>query len=257
MEFGFNARVGRTLDKVRCSTARLDEGRLTAAVGKLQTTLTNQFAQLSGVTPARLRHFAVGLLTRTRVRGGVSHELLRDYAAKQGQRYFLSKDMNPLLSPFEPHSRLPRFLSDLPGEVVFDSVITSNNRRNWYLDWAQKCLYPDLDATTCNDLYRHALAALAEAGLLERIGTGNQHGYSIPPEALFVTRRTAQVRSDEDGHYLTLAEDEAPNWEGQPSLSYLSTAPTGPTRPRTRATTATSTAPARCSGSSATNTRAC
>ena len=25
MEFGFNARVGRTLDKVRCSTARLDE----------------------------------------------------------------------------------------------------------------------------------------------------------------------------------------------------------------------------------------
>jgi hypothetical protein len=27
MEYGFNARVGRTLDKVRCSTAHLDEGR--------------------------------------------------------------------------------------------------------------------------------------------------------------------------------------------------------------------------------------
>ena len=86
MEFGFNARVGRTLDKVRCSTARLDEGRLTATVDKLHTTLTNQFAQLSGLTPARLRHFVVGLLTRTKIRGGVSHELLRGYAAKQGQR---------------------------------------------------------------------------------------------------------------------------------------------------------------------------
>ena len=31
-----------------------------------------------------------------------------------------------------PHSRLPRFLSDLPNENVFDSVITSGNRRNWY-----------------------------------------------------------------------------------------------------------------------------
>ncbi len=68
---------GRTLDKVRCSTARVDEARLTTALAKLHTTLTNQFAQLSEVTPARLRHFVVGLLTRTKVRGGVSHDLLR------------------------------------------------------------------------------------------------------------------------------------------------------------------------------------
>jgi len=222
MEFGFNARVGRTLDKVRCSTARMDEGRLTAALGKMHTTLTNQFAQLSGVTTARLRHFVAGLLARTKVRGGVSHELLRGYAAKQGQRYFLSKDMNPLMSPFGPHSRLPRLLSEVPNEIVFDSVITSGNRRNWYLDWAQKCLHPEIDGTTCNDLYRHTLMVLAEVGLLERIGQGNQHAYSIPLEALFVTRQTAQVRSDEDGHYLTLAEDEVSNWQGQPSLSYLS-----------------------------------
>ena len=222
MEFGFNARVGRTLDKVRCSTARLDEGRLTTAVARLHTTVTNQFAQLGQVSPAQLRHFVMGLLTRIKVRGGVSHELLRGYAAKQGQRYFLSKDMNPLMSPFEPHSRLPRLLSDLPNENVFDSVITSGNRRNWYLDWAQKCLHADLDGTICNDLYRHTLAALTEAGLLERIGQGNLHAYSIPQEILTVTRQTAQVRSDQDGHYLTLAEDEAPNWEGQPSMSYLS-----------------------------------
>ncbi len=222
MEFGFNARVGRTLDKVLCSTARLDEGRLTAALAKLHTTLANQFALLDKVTVARLRHFVVGLLTRTKVRGGVSHELLQGYAAKQGQRYFLSKDKYPLMSAFGPHSRLPRLLSDLPNEVVFDSVITLGNRRNWYLDWAQKCLHSEIDGTTSNDLYRHILVALADTGLIERIGTGNQHAYSIPQEALFVTRQAAQVRSDEDGHYLTVAEDETPNWDGQPSLSYLS-----------------------------------
>ena len=37
MEFGFNARVGRTLDKVRCSTARLDEAKLKAAVANCMT----------------------------------------------------------------------------------------------------------------------------------------------------------------------------------------------------------------------------
>ena len=67
--------------------------------------------------------------------------------------------MSPLLSPFGTHSRLPRFLSDLPNENVFDSVITTGNRRNWYTDLAQKCLHADLDGPTCNDLYRHTLPA--------------------------------------------------------------------------------------------------
>jgi DEAD/DEAH box helicase domain-containing protein len=222
MEFGFNARVGRTLDKVRCSTARLDEERLKGTLDKLHTSLTNEFTQLSGLTPARLRHFIVGLLTRTKTRGGVSHELLLGYAGQQGKRYFLSKDVSPLLSPFGQHSRLPRFLSDLPNELVFDSAITTGNRRNWYSDWAKKCLLDDLDGQTCNDIYRHVLPVLVGGGLLEKIGTGNQHAYSIPQEALFVTRHVAQVRSDEDGHYLALAEDEAPNWHDMPSLSYLS-----------------------------------
>jgi DEAD/DEAH box helicase domain-containing protein len=221
MEFGFNARVGRTLDKVRCSTARLDDAKLTTALAKLRETISNEFSQLADVSPERLRHFVVGLLTRTKVRGGVSHELLGGYAAKQGQRYFLSKDMNLLMSPFDPHARLPRFLSDLPNENVFDSFVSTGNRRNWYSDFAQRCLSPDLDTNTCNDLYRHTLTVLMGAGLLERIGKGNQHAYSIPPSALVVTRLTSQVRSNEDGHYLTVAEDDTVNWVGMASLSYL------------------------------------
>ena len=72
-------------------------------------------------------------------------------------------------------------------------------------------------------MYRHtSCRRWPKAGLLERIGQGNQHAYSIPQEVLFVTRHTAQVRSDEDGHYLTVAEDEAPNWEGSRRCSYLS-----------------------------------
>ena len=221
MEFGFSARVGRTLDKVRCSTARLDEAKLTAGLAKLHQTISNEFTQLADMIPARLRHFIVGLLTRTRIRGGVSHPLLQGYATKQGNTYFLSKAIEDLLSPFPPHSRYPRFLSDLPNENVFDSFVSTGNRRNWYTDFAQRCLSPSLDTNSCNDLYRHTLAVLLETGLLERIGKGNQHAYSIPLSALLVTRHTSQVRSSEDGHYLTLADDDAANWAGMPSLSYL------------------------------------
>ena len=111
MEFGFNARVGRTLDKVRCSTARLDEGTAHGGGGQAAHDADQRVRPTEPrCTPARLRHFVVGLLTRTKIRGGVSHELLRGYAAKQGQRYFLSKDMNPLhvaLRAAQPVAPLP------------------------------------------------------------------------------------------------------------------------------------------------------
>jgi DEAD/DEAH box helicase domain-containing protein len=221
MEFGFNARVGRTLDKVRCSTARLDDAKLVVALEKLEAKLPHEFTQLTEMDPSQLRHFIVGLLTRLKTRGGVSHGFLWSYAANQGKSYLLSKEKQPLNSPFGPQSRLPRFLSDLPNENVFDSVITSSNRRNWYTDWAHRCLSSNLDANTCNDVYRRTLGVLIEAGLLERIGTGNEHAYSIPPAALIVTRHTAQIRSAADGHYLTVAEEDGPRWYGQASLSYL------------------------------------
>ena len=105
-----------------------------APLHKLNPVIANQFVQLSSVPLARLRHFVVGLLTRTKVRGGVSHDLLRQYAAKQGNWYFLTKVKYHLMSPFGSHSRLPRLLSDLPNENVFDSIITTGNRRNWYID---------------------------------------------------------------------------------------------------------------------------
>jgi len=76
MEFGFNARVGRTLDKVGCSTAILDETLLVPALRKLHLALTNKIGLLRDLSFAELRHFVPGLLSRSRTRGAVSHELL-------------------------------------------------------------------------------------------------------------------------------------------------------------------------------------
>lgn len=220
MEFGFSARVGRTLDKVLCSTAVLDQKLVETAVPRLQLELENQLGILGDVDPGRMRHFVVGLLTRTRVRGGVSHKMLERYAAENGQRFFLSKRMNRLMSPFSKDSRFPRFLSDLPNEEVFDSFVSSAGRRNWYTDFAQRSLSSDLDLTTCNDIYRHTIEVLMRCGLLEKSGRGNKNAFSIPSSALLVNRRTAQIRCAEDGHNLTVAEDDLPNWLGMPSLAY-------------------------------------
>jgi DEAD/DEAH box helicase domain-containing protein len=220
MEYGFSARVGRTLDKVRCSTSRLDQERLVLAIEKMHESLTNQIGLLDGISLEAVRHFVVGLLTRTKIRGGVSHDMLRQYAEKSGNGYFLSKERNPYMSPFGPQSRLPRFLSLQKNEKVFDSAIATGNGVTWYVDWARRSLQKELTSVLANDVYRAALPILEEFKLLERIGKNNEHAYSIPQEALTVTTDTVQIRS-EDGHYLTVATDDLSDWVGLPSLAYL------------------------------------
>ena len=220
MEFGFNARVGRTLDKVGCSTAYLNEELLQPVVTRLCDRLRNEFEPLSEVDISRFRHFIVGLLTRTRIRGGVSHPMLRGYAANQGKWFFLTKERERLMSPFGSQSRLPRFLSTVAGERVFDSVVTSGTRPNWYTDWASRCFQQFQGTVAINDLYRLVVHELHVGGVLEEIGTKTKHAYGISADALLVTRETVEVLSTHDGHRLTIPASDLANWEGSPSLGY-------------------------------------
>ena len=220
MEYGFNARVGRTLDKVRCSTARLNPQKLQPVLAALFEKLTNEFSMIGPDHAVRIRHFVVGVLTRTRIRGGVSHEFLRTYADEQGNWYHLTRERQELISPFSSDSRRPRFLSEQPNERVFDSFITSGNRRTWYLDWAKRSLHEDLDGTTTNDIYRTTVGVLKDHGLLELIGKKNNTAYSIPQDALLITRNTLPIRSDRDGHSLTIAAEDLTQWESMPSLFF-------------------------------------
>ena len=71
MEYGFNARLGRSLEKAGSSTALPDPALLDAAAGRLALILAEEIGLLAGegTTPAAVRHFLLGLLERTRVRG--------------------------------------------------------------------------------------------------------------------------------------------------------------------------------------------
>ena len=220
MEYGFNARVGRTLDKVGCSTVAVDSQLLETAVARLHEVLVNQVGELRALEQQRVRHLLLGLLTRTRVRGGVSHPLLAQYAANHGKGYFLSKERNPLMSPFGRFSRLPRLLSLQPNEAVFDTAISSGNSRTWYVDWARRSMGCELSNVLANEVYRLAIPVLEECGLVQRLGRGNKQVYSIRPEALRITRAGVGVRSP-DGHRLTVPSEELAIWQGMPSLGYL------------------------------------
>ena len=221
MEYGLNARLGRSLEKVGSSVAGVDPIRLEAALPNLLEQVRNELGMLADVDPYKLRHFVSGLLERTRTRGGIVHPLLRSYIENEGSWYLLTKDRQPLLSPFHKRSpRFPKFLADRSSRGVFDVFISSGAGLTWYQDWAQRTLHPALGIGDANELYRLLMPHLVQTGILLEKSVGKNQLYGLTPEALLVNADTASVRCDTCNLQYTLTAYDAGKWLGQACVNY-------------------------------------
>ena len=224
MEYGFAARVGRSLEKVGSSTAYVDQTQLAPVIAQLQLMLSEEIGLLRNLTALQVQHFVQGLLERTRVRGGVDHPLLKRYAEEQGNAFLLSKRQNPLLSPFHPHSpRLPRFLTEVSRRGVFDQALTTGGGPTWYVAWAQRALSSALGTVEINDIYRLVIQQLANAKLLHRYSQGKDHAYGLAQGALRVTAQVTQVHCTSCNQVQTVARHVLAQWQGAPCLRYQCT----------------------------------
>ena len=224
MEYGFSARVGRSLEKVGSSVAYLDPALLDDVANILALRLPEEIGTIEGVSKDSIRHFVQGLLERTRIRGGINHSLLKRYASEQGNWYFLTKKMQPLLSPFHKHSpRFPRFLSDTPDGRVFDLFVTAGSRRTWYIDWALKTFGHDLQISDINDVYRIAITVLHDKGFLKRYAKSNNNSYGIEPHFIWITQQAAILKCDQCGNLHTVPESEKGEWLHHPCMAFRCT----------------------------------
>ena len=220
VEYGFSARLGRSLEKAGSSVAGPDPALLAAAVERLCLILPAEIGLLRDVPPDAIRHFVIGLLERTRTRGGVDHPLLHRFVTEGGNWYHLTKRQEPLLSPFHKRSRFPKFLTDAAVRDVFDVFITGSKRATWYTDWARRTLTVDLGTPDINEVYRLTVEALADGALLRRYRNPKATAYGLEPSALLVTRQTAGVRCPVCGQHQTVAADAQADWIGRPCLSF-------------------------------------
>lgn len=219
MEYGLNLRVGRTLDKVRCSTLWFDQEFLEDALSRIDSDLLERHAKWAEEDPIARLHFIKGVLMRAKRTGAVVESILDKYVTERGNRYQLNKKMNRLMSPFRSDSSAPRFLIDSARHPTWDCVRSEGSGVTWHADWAKRCLSGKLDRQSVNDLYGDLLVACEKAGVLKAEPTSDGKVYGLSPDAMTVTNHVALVRSS-DGDDVTLPEWDADNWIGQPSLSY-------------------------------------
>jgi DEAD/DEAH box helicase domain-containing protein len=228
MEYGFAARIGRTLERSGCSTVVMSAERLAAAANLLALELAegDVLDAPLAIDAATVRHFLAGLLQRLRTQGGVDHALLRRYVEHQGHWLHLTKGRQPLLSPFGSQSRLPRFLCDVPpdGRTVFTSFAAGPDKWTWHRDWAARALGADRKDRGVVQLYRRALQRLAEHGLVAATEMqGGGRAYGLRWDALAATRAVERV-----GCPVCQGEEPVPAaqvdaWSGRACLRYRCT----------------------------------
>ncbi|HPN71221.1 MAG TPA: DEAD/DEAH box helicase, partial [Saprospiraceae bacterium] len=186
-EFGYNAMIGRTLEKSGASAVKFDEDKLRAIFPAMKDWLNEN--NLSVIEEKDLLPFVNGILHRIRTRGGIDHEYLSKFRKGSLQLWDLNwnKDNRHFLNKmYGQRSRFPRLLTtQAHNRGLLDSTYTTTN--NWYRSYYLKSFplasgYQEL----VNDFYKKLIDMFVTFGLMNKLGDEEIENYAIEPSIIFV-----------------------------------------------------------------------
>lgn len=108
-EYGFNARIGRSLDKVQSSVMYIENHNISTVVEIIEEYLQDNFNNLV-IDKDAIVNFIYGILSRLKYGGGIDHPMLHSYRKNNGNTFLLSKKRNPFMSPIG--GSYPKFLTN-------------------------------------------------------------------------------------------------------------------------------------------------
>ncbi|MBI4917346.1 MAG: DEAD/DEAH box helicase [Acidobacteria bacterium] len=220
-EYGFNCRIGRTLEKTGSSVLHADSRMLDGVIARLLEPLRNEVGPLRKLGEPGLRLFLLGLVTRLKNQGGIVHSALGPFIENLGNSFLISKGM-PWMPRFGRFSRAPKFITTTAGKR-FDAVLSPKaGNPTWYQKWAEKC-FDHLGGSVTGEtdrIYQLVLPALGAAGLLSEHEATKNIVWGLRPEALRVSTQVAHLRCRRCGHNLSVAEAEAASWVDGPCLRF-------------------------------------
>lgn len=210
-EFGFNSKIGRTLEKTGASSVYFDKEKLTNTWEHLSEWIAanDVSGTINKEDTIRLTNL---ILHRARNRGAIDHPYLSKFRTEQFSLWDLNwqRDGRHFLNPkFSKRSRFPKLLTNQQSR---DNLLDTTRARtsNWFHSYFQKS-FPQASVTVdfVNEFFEQWTQALLSVGILNRAAAGDQANYSILPEAIWVHKNIKVYNCDvcEDTQYTY--DDEA------------------------------------------------
>ncbi len=211
-EYGFQARIGRTLEKTSSSVAFLDPDRLNASLDALLVPIQNEIGYLRELDRESLARFLLGLIVHLKNQGGIYFAGLDTFIESFGSTYVFNKRI--WMPNFGEHARTPSFLTTKRGSR-FDLLLgASPTNPTWYQAWVDKCFYsflPNIQTASSisKDLYDLILKVLVGQDILKQKSVRGDSVWGICTEALRLSLSVTQFRCRLCGHNISVAEEES------------------------------------------------
>jgi len=191
-EFGYNAMIGRTLEKSGASAVKFDNEKLKAVFPALKEWLNQN--GLSVIKEEELLPFVNGILHRVRTRGGIDHEYLNKFRNVSLQLWDLNwmRDNRHFLNKmFGSRSRFPRLLTIQPhSRGLLDTTFTNTN--NWYRSYYIKSFsMASSYHALVNDFYSKLIEAFASIGIMNKMGAGENENFAIEPSVILIENKVS------------------------------------------------------------------
>jgi DEAD/DEAH box helicase domain-containing protein len=206
-EFGYNAIIGRTLEKTGSSAAFFDAKKLQDVFTHVKPWLDEN--ALENITEEEFLRFLIVFLHRLRVRGGVDHIYLNKFRTGRSSYYLITQNVNNnyfLIRNFGKDTRLPKFITDQTNRFGVFDLTTRTVATNWYHTYFKKAfpLMPD-NADLVNEFYTKLLETLSLDGirLLDVKDAQGIRNYSLQPDELYVDNDVRVCECRECSHRIS------------------------------------------------------
>jgi DEAD/DEAH box helicase domain-containing protein len=224
-EYGFDSRIGRTLEKSGCSAAHIDPAVLEAACHDLSIRLKNEVEICRDLDETQVKRFIIGMMTTLRINGAIEADFFKTYLESWGNQFLISQSHIRWMQSFGPSTRAPKFLTDRlelknSNKIVRFDGLYQPSRRTFCTVWAEKNLLPQLalEARELRDVLEISVNSLIKGGILHERQQGGSRIWGIRPEVLCITRDVAQMQCGDCGHKMSVAVQDLDAWTGAPCL---------------------------------------
>lgn len=201
-EFGYNALIGRTLEKTKSSATRFDLDDLTRVWDSSRVWLAENEPS-NTITKELFLPFLELLLHRVRTRGAISHTYLEKFRGRELKLWDLNwmKDSRHFLHrKYGPKTRIPRLITDIKeSRGLLDSTYARTT--NWFHQYFKKSFpLASQHIDIVNEFYGVLIKELEAHQILDVKNNEEHVNYALNPEKIYVNNQVETYECDTCGH---------------------------------------------------------
>ncbi|MFO7762057.1 MAG: DEAD/DEAH box helicase [Desulfobia sp.] len=220
-EYGFSARIGRTLEKSGGSVLAVNNEKLESTAKLICEILNNELEELRQLKPTDTAAMILGLITNIRQQGGIFHPDLEDYIEDWGKTYKISQSWKRWMPSFGKITRAPAFVTTRANIERFPQLLSRRQGSfTWYEWWASR-FFPQMffhQSDLLEKLYEIVFKQLEQAGIVEHRWRNQHYIWGLTPRSLRVRSDVIQYRCDRCGYIVSGSADDSAIWTNMPCL---------------------------------------